>query len=113
MVYKLNLIGIHSAGNTDSVKQALEGGADPDWTNWMKHTLLHEAAERGLVPFALPQFFPGHAKVVDALINFGADVNRLGTDQRTCLHLACEKGNFMAASALINAGSNIRAKGRQ
>jgi hypothetical protein len=34
-------------GDVDSARNALEAGADPDRTNWMNMTVLHEASERG------------------------------------------------------------------
>jgi ankyrin repeat protein len=53
----------------------------------------------------------GYAEIVDILIRFGADIHKPAVDQKISLHLASEKGHFMAASALINAGANIKAKG--
>lgn len=86
-------------GDAQAVQIALDAGANPDRTNWMNLTVLHEACERG------------HGTVVDLLIRYGADIHKPAADQKTCLHLACEKGHFLVASALVNAGSNIKAKG--
>ena len=52
--------------------------------------------------------YTGSEKVTSVLLDFGADVNALESDNKTALHLGAFEGNQEVVEMLVNAGANYR-----
>ena len=61
-------------------------------------TMLHAAIDKGYV------------KVVEALLEYNADVNSAHEDGMTPLHLAAQRGNAVISKMLLSKGANINAE---
>ena len=107
-LYKLGLKDIYSLtalqwatrnGHAFLAEQAILGGAEIEklWWAHLLWTTLHMAA------------YFGHPKVTSILIQYGANVAAMDTDQRTPLHLAAKSGHSTVISILINHGANTTA----
>ena len=55
----------------------------------------------------------GPTDVLEALLEFGADIDAVNDDGATPLFFACQCNNQFAASVLIGNGSNVRIKNLQ
>lgn len=72
---------------------------DPkDQNGWGGYTELHWAA------------FVGNAKIAKILVDAGAVINIMATDNYTPLHIAAERGHIEVAKLLIDKGADINVK---
>lgn len=91
-------------GSEDAVKTLLEYGAsinipDPqDENGWGGYTELHWAA------------FSGNAKIAQMLVESGANIHIMATDNFTPLHIAAARGHIEVAKLLIDEGADINVK---
>ncbi|XP_053941205.1 inactive serine/threonine-protein kinase TEX14 [Cuculus canorus] len=83
-------------GNYVKVKKLLKKGAFVDAVNSMGQTSLFTAALLGLV------------KVVDVLLDYGADANHRCYDGSTPVHAAAFSGNQWILSKLLDEGGDLR-----
>ena len=79
-------------GNVDAINVLLKAGADPTVTDAEGDTYLHYAVREDY-----------SNKVIQTIINNGADVNAANENNVTALMIACEKGNVEAMNVLLNA----------
>jgi ankyrin repeat protein len=75
----------------------LASGENIDMTCTSKNTCLHVAVNYG------------HRKIVQELVNAGADVNARNNNGETPLHLACSKSNWSIVRYLLAHGSDMYA----
>lgn len=100
---KLNslLLRASEAGDVDKVKEALDSLkygnliADVNVKELCDFTPLHNAVGEG------------HLEVVRLLLEKGANVGAVTTEERTPLHMACYNGNKEIIECLVAKGSNI------
>ena len=90
------LLAAAQNGHTDICGLLLAHGSDvnemdPD----TKSTALHDAALRG------------HVALVEALLSWGAAVDKLNHWGSTPLHLACQEGHLPCVLALLKAGASV------
>ena len=85
-------------GRVDAVKHLLFRGADPNARDGADFTCLMHAAVKN------------HEKVVEALIEGGADVHRKDSDGHDALYYAILRGMGNAASMLLTYGATIDLK---
>lgn len=83
-------------GNHIKVKKILRKGACADTVNSLGQTALFTAALLGL------------SKLVDVLLEFGADPNHRCTDGSTPVHAAAFSGNHCVLSKMMEAGGDLR-----
>ena len=89
------LSGMAFTGNREAIKQALEGGADPNTQDPQSgSTLLATAA------------LMGHTKVVSLLLEHDADVNVRSKDGGTALHAAAFLGRVKTVKLLLDKGAD-------
>ena len=81
--------------NEDAVNVLLNAGADPNIADDYGETCLHDAVRGGY-----------SKKILQAIINYGADVNATNKNNRTALMIACKMGNIDVICVLLNAGAN-------
>ena len=87
-----------SVGDLKAVLALLKSGADCQATDDQGLTALHHAS------------YFGHIKVVKALLAYPPETVRkallfkTGAAESTCLHMACENGNFEVVKLLVQAG---------
>ncbi len=79
------------AGNLDCVKERVEAGGDIDWMDGQRGTALMQAAQRG------------HRKILEYLIDKGADVNLKNPEGITALDWASDPGiaDILAKSGAV------------
>eukprot|EP01047_Picozoa_sp_COSAG01_P097422 COSAG01_NODE_27757_length_677_cov_1.747405_1_plen_108_part_10 len=82
------------AGNAAAVRRFIAQGADPGYVDQGFPVLLSSA-----------QF--GHAEVIQALIEAGANVGRPDKDGVTPLYLASQDGHVAAMEVLLSAGASV------
>ena len=70
-------------------------GSNPDIGDNDQNSLIHYAVNKGC-----------SEKVLQVIIDHGADVNAINKKNRTALMIACEKGNGCAINVLLNAGAD-------
>ncbi|XP_064606437.1 uncharacterized protein LOC135471236 isoform X2 [Liolophura sinensis] len=107
---KLNVMGENSQsacsfvsllGKPEALATLLRFGCNPNILDIAsKKSPLHHAVERG------------HGKLVEILIDFGADVNIADKDNVRPLHLAACRGSVEIAEALINAQAVVDVRDR-
>ncbi|MFW9846967.1 MAG: ankyrin repeat domain-containing protein [Candidatus Thorarchaeota archaeon] len=90
------LLNAAESGDLEGVKDAIEKGADIRATDeWMKQTALHKASSQG------------HVKIVEYLIEKGADALLLDAVDMTPLHLAARDGRTSVVEFLLGAVEDI------
>ena len=82
-------------GNIDAVNVLLKAGADPDITDANGNTCIH-----------LSMYEVWKRKVLQTLIDHGANVNATDKDCQTALVVASDKGNTDAINVLLTAGAD-------
>ena len=88
-----------TTGSRESLRQLLDGGANPDARDASsKDTALIVATRSGPV------------KSVEVLLAHGADVKATGMFDRTAMHYAALYGNLAKTKALVAAGADINAR---
>lgn len=109
------------AENVDAVKAALAAGANPNYqfesirlnntrpgndsTHLMRHVYRNTVRN--------PEEFEQHKRVLQTLINYGANVNLQDQSNRwTALHHAVYKRNFAGLQTLLDNGADKTLKGR-
>ena len=88
-------------GDTKTVEELIEAGADINAKNEQGITALHLAA------------LNGHTKTVEELKKLGADIDAKNEQGITALHLAALNGHTKTVEELIEAGADINAKNEQ
>lgn len=97
--FGLPLIGAAEAGHLDVIKYLITNGcAINQWGGVYKKTALHYASEKG--------FF----KIVEFLLNHGADVNYLDKQGKSALFYAAGSGYVKIAKHLIMSNADINIK---
>jgi ankyrin repeat protein len=87
------------SGLNGQVGKLLEEGANPNFRDEEDETIsLHHAA------------FNGDPKVVEALVDAGADLEARDVDECTPLHWAAEAGEVAVAKLLLLAGADVNAR---
>lgn len=81
-------------GDTESVENLLEAGANPNEKDFAGWTALHEAA------------LNGHLDVVKLLLKYGANVNSKGADSDTPLHDATGNNHCDIVELLVEHGAD-------
>ena len=84
-----------------SVKCLLDAGADPDSRLGRESTALTAAVTDAR---------PDRVKIINALLNAGADVNRGRSDGATALHEAAETGQVDVIKILVERGADVSAE---
>ena len=89
-------------GQYDTAKMLIQRGANVNdhVTNLDLRTPLHSAA------------YQGNVKLVELLLDHGADINALEDDNETALHWAAVKGQLNVAKLLVKRGINVNLKNR-
>lgn len=82
----------------DAARRALISGADVDYKGGMDRSMLYYAASHG------------NADMVDLLLSYRPDVNRLDEEGMGPLHEAIAKGHLGIAQKLIDAGADVNAR---
>ena len=82
-------------GNKDVINVLLNAGVDPNIADTNGDTCLHYTARNNCCTGGL-----------QALMNYGADVNAVNKNHTTALMLACEECNKDALNVLLNAGAD-------
>ncbi len=86
-------------GETEIVRSLLEAGVDSNAAGgYDDRTAIHMAAEND------------HADTIKLLIEYGADVNRLSSDERAPLYSAIYKGFLETARVLLSSGAAVSSK---
>jgi len=94
------LMMVAEIGNAQIVRQLLEAGADPNFTDAVDYTALAFAAANDRL------------ETVRVLVEAGADVNGAVTYGNTSLMLACEKGAVDVARFLLDRGADANTTNR-
>ena len=84
-------------GNLHTINILLDSGADPSIASTEGNTCLHYAVDGRC-----------SKKVLQAIIDIGADVNATNKEGVTALMVACKKGNVDATYVLLQAGADLR-----
>ena len=100
-------------GNVDAINILLDAGADPHIADSNSYTCLHHAVDGDSSKDVLQTIInQGSDEKTESKINSpamlerGAGVNAVNTNNVTALMIACGKGNSVAAHVLLNAGAN-------
>ena len=82
-------------GNKNVINILLNAGADPKIVHADGDTCLHDAVRGNC-----------SKEVLQTIINYGADINATGKQNRTALMIACLNGSSDAINVLLDAGAN-------
>lgn len=97
----MHLINAVKAGDTATVRELIESGADVDWQDEQGWTALNWAAGRGDI------------EAVKLLVESGADVFKVGRDQRTPYMIALAAGRVSVVKYLRQAEENYAGEKRE
>ena len=94
-----SLMIAYDEGNIDAINVLLQTGANPNMKDCEGTTALHCAAQAGC-----------SKDTIQAVIDYGADVNAVNKDNVTALMIACEKGNIDVINVLLQTGADPNIK---
>lgn len=63
-----------------------------------------------MIEFISPILMTGYPKIIEMLINAGANINAVDNDKDTALHIAAIKGAVSSVKELLLHGANIKAE---
>lgn len=75
-------------------------------------TPLHAMVREAMVMKKEENSTQDDGKIVELLINFGADVNEKDVDDTTALHMAVTEGNMEIIKILVKRGANLESKSK-
>lgn len=112
------LFAAAQGGNTEDCESLLEIGANIEWRNPEGDTPLLVRNYRGmdvfcrimiLLYFVLPQAAArrGHCDTIQSLLVHGANVNAIGKDSLSALHVCCLRGDCKALNVLLQSRPSL------